>query len=708
MFRTVGKTFRSAAALSRPRYLSSSANAGPAATTALSNGHASASESSSSSSSWKHALPISLLSLAVGFAAGRQSFRTPEEEERLKQLPKGYPLACCGDSVAGSDSLHSCTSCETPSLSEEHQALVKTLKRIVGKANILDGMEETTETAGYLKGARLGKGSALAIVRPTKLKQIQEIVQASVDAGCAVLVQGSNTGLTGGSTPRNQSDGRPTVLISMKHFDTIIPIDDGEKVVCLAGVGLASLKHFVSENFPDRESHSILGSTFLNPTTAAGVAYGSGGTQIRKGPACTERALYLKVVADKYGKHIVKVVNTLGIEDLDSEEGEFIAHKGLDGVIPTLDKYIDVVKNQNDNTMKKSNSTYGKEPSHDHKYKESLCTVDHNVSRFNADTKGRECNRSEGKVLILASVHDTFQSPTRAKTYWLSFDSLETANKFKTEVCLDNPADLPMSIEYMDRDSFEVIDQAGRMMGHIIKFFGSASLVVSAGWDIKLKIEALNVAGAATFPDRVQYFLNSFLPSILPTRIMEMGRARDHHIATTIGDYNGSLDRFEERFAKFCKDNEGKIDVHECKSASEKDGVTAFRFIAAAAFKTYCVGKGLQGISVDYALPKKHGDTPQLPESNQPIKRMRYSHFGCNVVHEDLAYAQGVDTHAAKMELKHVVDEVCNGRLPAEHGHGTEYHAPKDTQKRWMKMDPLNVMNPGVGGLSTRYRYEKE
>ena len=331
------------------------------------------------------------------------------------------------------------------------------------------------------------------------------------------------------------------------------------------------------------------------------------------------------------------------------------------------------------------------------------------MSRFNADTTGLDCNRSEGKVLILATVHDTFPSPSRAKTYWLSFEDLETTNKFKAEVCLDNPADLPMSIEYMDRDSFDVIDQAGRFMGHIIKYFGSASPVVSAGWAIKLKVEALNIRGAATFPDTFQYFANSFLPAVLPKKIMDMGKARDHHVATTVGDFDGSLDRFEERFADFKKKYEGKFDVHECTTASEKNGVTAFRFIAAAAFKTYCVGTGLQGFSVDYALPKNQSYSPELPKSSaQPIKRMRYSHFACNVVHEDLAYAQGVDTHAAKMELKHVVDEDCKGRLPAEHGHGTEYHAPKDTQKRWMKMDPLNVMNPGVGGLSTKYRYEKE
>lgn len=76
------------------------------------------------------------------------------------------------------------------------------------------------------------------------------------------------------------------------------------------------------------------------------------------------------------------------------------------------------------------------------------------------------------------------------------------------------------------------------------------------------------------------------------------------------------------------------------------------------------------------------------------------------MVHEDVAYALGVDTHKEKMSLKHTV-EGDGGKLPAEHGHGTEYHAPISSQKRWMKMDPLNVFNPGVGGLSTAPKYGK-
>mmetsp|Transcript_11706 Transcript_11706/g.18019 ORF Transcript_11706/g.18019 Transcript_11706/m.18019 type:complete len:88 (+) Transcript_11706:573-836(+) len=87
---------------------------------------------------------------------------------------------------------------------------------------------------------------------------------------------------------------------------------------------------------------------------------------------------------------------------------------------------------------------------------------------------------------------------------------------------------------------------------------------------------------------------------------------------------------------------------------------------------------------------------------------MRYSHFGCNVVHEDIAFGPEVeDAEEAKLAFKHALEETTGGKLPAEHGHGTEYHAPHKTQARWKKMDPLNVFNPGVGGLSYKYKYKE-
>lgn len=622
----------------------------------------------------------------VGFAIGRQS--VPNHEDDNLHLPNGLPRSCC----------------DKEELTENQKELVQTLKRIVGKANILDGREETTQTSPFLKGSRLGNGSALCIVKPTKVKQVVEIVQAVVDANCVVLVQGQNTGLTGGSVPRRQTDGRPTVVVSMKELDTVFPIDNGQRVVCLAGVGLASLHRFVQEHFPERESHSILGSTFLNPTTAAGVAFGSGGTQMRKGPAFTERALYLKVDHDKFGKSIVKVVNTLGIKGLDGEEGEFESHSRFDGVIRQLDNYVATIHAGVKAAMKKSNDTYGTKPASETDYKKRLCQNGTQVNRFNADTRGCECNRSEGKVLILASVHDTFPKPTKTKTYWISFNSFETALEFRRKVCLFEPNDVPVSMEYMDRDSFDVIDRAGRFLGNTIKLVGTTSPIVQHLWKFKLWIEALDIRGASTFGDKILFWMNPVLPSILPAHIVSMGKERDHHVALTVGDFDGSLDRFTERLSKFREAKGNDVLIHECRSKSEENALTAFRFVAAPAFRTYCVGNRIQGFSVDYALPQNvSGAPPRTPEA--PLKRMRYSHFGCNVVHEDLAYPAGVDIESIKHGLKRSVENECHGKLPAEHGHGTEYHAPEPTKKRWMMMDPLNVMNPGVGGLPSTYRY---
>ena len=271
----------------------------------------------------------------------------------------------------------------------------------------------------------------------------------------------------------------------------------------------------------------------------------------------------------------------------------------------------------------------------------------------------------------------------------------------------------------MDRDSVDIIDRSGRIGVHAIKNLGMGD-IMGYLWSIKVAVEGLPFSFAPTLPDKVLHIFNNWVPQCIPGKFMQAGRDWDHHCLVAAGDFgDGSLDRFMERMDAFVKNHNDKVvsddnsvggkivSVVEADSPSQIDALNAFRFVAALAFKTYCVGEDIQGISVDYALPKNGGLAPPLaPGAATPLKRMRYSHFGCNVVHEDIAYALGVDTHAEKMTFKHGVEDE-GGKLPAEHGHGTEYHAPECSQKRWMAMDPLNVLNPGVGGLSTLPKYGK-
>jgi D-lactate dehydrogenase (quinone) len=632
---------------------------------------------------------VAVLSLSVGFVLGRFTVYRDEDNRvyRKPVLPSGEPRACC----------------DGAKLTQAQQDLPDTLAAIVGANNVLDGRHDTTSTLPFLKGARLGGGGqALAIITPRSLRDTYECVKAIVGADCVILPQGANTGLTGGSVPRVECD-RPAVIVSMKHVDAIFPIDDGKRVVCMGGAGLATLSNAIPTWFPDRESHSILGSTFLNPTTAAGVALGSGGTQLRKGPAYTDRALYLRVHKTKFGETTVEVVNTLGIEGL--EDAEFV--KGAVDALKAVDNYQQDIKSGIQRKMgKSSNTVNGNAKASDADYATRVCQHDDQVSRCNADCRGADCNRSEGKVLILATVHDTFPKPQATKSFWLSFPDLDTALAFRKEVCLDNPNDLPISVEYMNRDCFDIVDRSGRILASVIKLVGSTGSLVKYCWGIKLWIEFLPIPGANLWVDKLMYALNPIVPATLPDRIMKAGKEHDHHIAMTVGEYgNGTMDRLLERMKAFAvKHGEGKIVINECNTASEANSLTAFRFVAAPAFRTWCVGEGVQGFSVDYALPKNGGVAPHL--SSAPLKRMRYSHFGCNVVHEDLAFGLDVDTHQVKMELKKTIELECGGKLPAEHGHGTEYDAPTETQERWKKIDPLNMMNPGVGGLSYKYKYQ--
>jgi len=248
----------------------------------------------------------------------------------------------------------------------------------------------------------------------------------------------------------------------------------------------------------------------------------------------------------------------------------------------------------------------------------------------------------------------------------------------------------------------------------MIKYLGMGD-IMGFLWNIKVTIEGLPFSWAPVFCDKMLHIFNNWVPEAIPGKFMSAGREWDHHCVVAVGEFgDGTLDRFMERMDKFVEKHNNKVveggkivSVVEAESPSEMTALNAFRFVAALAFKTYCIGEDIQGISVDYSLPKNGGLAPPLASAAAtPLKRMRYSHFGCNVVHEDIAYALGVDTHKEKMSFKHQV-EGEGGKLPAEHGHGTEYHAPESTQQRWMKMDPLNVMNPGVGGLSTLPKYAK-
>lgn len=129
-------------------------------------------------------------SLLAGYVAGISNGRSHQNnvnDLRHRELPNGHPRSCC--------------SCEAPqtemifdNLTEEQKSLPSKLAKVVGESNVISGFQEDYSNTMFLKGARLGRGKALAIVTPTSLQDAVKALQLVIDSDCVVVPQGANTG----------------------------------------------------------------------------------------------------------------------------------------------------------------------------------------------------------------------------------------------------------------------------------------------------------------------------------------------------------------------------------------------------------------------------------------------------------------------------------------------------------------------------------
>jgi len=86
---------------------------------------------------------------------------------------------------------------EGPAMTTSDSLLAR-LRATVGPSQVLTGDRQTRR---YRKGYRFGEGPVLAVVRPGTLVEMWRVLQAAVEAGCAVILQAANTGLTGAPRP---------------------------------------------------------------------------------------------------------------------------------------------------------------------------------------------------------------------------------------------------------------------------------------------------------------------------------------------------------------------------------------------------------------------------------------------------------------------------------------------------------------------------
>src|SRR5262245_761657 len=94
-------------------------------------------------------------------------------------------------------------------------ALLEALAAIVGGRNVLSGDDAAPYTTDWRKQLR---GAALGVVRPATTAEVAASVRACVERGVAIVPQGGNTGLCGGSVP---TGAREEVVLSLARMTRI-------------------------------------------------------------------------------------------------------------------------------------------------------------------------------------------------------------------------------------------------------------------------------------------------------------------------------------------------------------------------------------------------------------------------------------------------------------------------------------------------------
>ncbi len=126
--------------------------------------------------------------------------------------------------------------------------------------------------------------ASAAVVRPADTAQTAAVVRIAGAAGAALIPQGGNTGLVGGSVPRAvDPDGRPQVVLSLQRLTRLDPVDPaGRSVVAGAGVTLARLQAHAAArglqyavDLGARDSATVGGTVSTNAGGLHVVAYGN-------------------------------------------------------------------------------------------------------------------------------------------------------------------------------------------------------------------------------------------------------------------------------------------------------------------------------------------------------------------------------------------------------------------------------------------------
>jgi len=166
--------------------------------------------------------------------------------------------------------------------------LLHRLRGVVGAANLLSGSDLGTWEVDWRKRWR---GRALAVARPGSTAEVAQVVRLCAEDGTAIVPQGGNTGLVGGSVP--DDSGRQLVL-SLARLDRVRGLDAANMTMTVeAGCVLQHAQQAAADA-------GLLLALSLGAegscTIGGNLATNAGGTQVLRYGNAREQCLGLEVV----------------------------------------------------------------------------------------------------------------------------------------------------------------------------------------------------------------------------------------------------------------------------------------------------------------------------------------------------------------------------------------------------------------------------
>lgn len=558
----------------------------------------------------------------------------------------------------------------------QHSIALQQLGNAVGSDSLI---EDSYQKAYYCKEFRVGHGDALAVVLPDTLLKLWQVLQICQQNDLIILMQASNTGVTGGSTPWGDGYDRPVVIVSTRRIKGVQVIDDARQIIAFPGSTLTELEESLKPY--NKEPHSVIGSSCIGASVVGGICNNSGGSLLQRGPAFTEKSLFARITDE--GR--LELVNHLGI-DLGCVPEQMIARlesgdyttgtaDDWDGKI-WADDYASVIKDVDAGTPTRFNGN----PQYLH------------------DSAG-----CAGKVIVFAVRLATFDATPHEETFYIGSNDERVLLDLRRYL-IENLAQLPVQAEYIHRNAFRLTLRYARHMLLAIKRLGPSALPElmqkKARWDARVKQLKLLPANLI---DRLIQLGNRLTPSTLSPRLLSWHRRYEHHLMIKVSGEEAAA--MKCLLTTFFADRNG--DWFHCSQAEQSDAFLV-RFGVGACTVFYCESAGIDTnerlIAFDVALRRNDEQWMiQLPSElqDQVLESSCCGHFFCLVNHQDYILKPGVDGARFKEAVLAYLEQ-RGAKYPAEHNIGHLYSASDEHEHHFRQLDPTNSCNPGIGKTSKK------